>query len=1019
MDERLKILLIDDDEVDRTMARRALKASGVGGEFVEASDARTGIHLLSTRAFDVALLDHGLPDMDGMAAVRAIRAAGIATPVILLTGHGDEGLALEMVRAGANDYLSKQRLSRDLLSHSVRHAVRLSRAQAEVSLARGMTAETERRFRTMADSAPVLLWVADEQGQMIYFNQGWLDYTGRTLEQDLGHGWTECVHPEDRRRVGDVWADKLRGRERFQIEFRLCRADGSHGWVLESGAPRLLPDGAFAGFVGSCVDITARKQAEQERAELLRREQHARAAAELARAGAQASEQHYRFLAESIPAVVWTALADGRCDYVNRRWVDYTGLDAEASMGHGWAAALHPEDVAPTREAWERSLRDGSVFDGEMRYRRQSDGTYRWHLVRAMPLRDAGGRVGKWFGTGTDVEDQKRTRDAMTFLAEASVVLASSLDVEETLGSVARLAVPKIADWCYVDVQGPDGVLRRVAVAHADAARVELVAELWRRHPPRPDAPVGTPGVMRSGRPELYPQVTEDLIGRAAVDAEHAGVVRALGLRSLMVVPMIARGRPLGAITLATAETERWYGAADLGLAEDLARRAAAAVDNARLYREAQAAREVAEAQKRAAEQARLTAEAANHAKDHFLAVLSHELRTPLTPVLSTVQAIESEADLSPDLRDALDMIRRNVELEARLIDDLLDLTRISKGKLELHLQTVDAHEALTTALDICRSDILDKGLKLEVDLAAARRHLRADSARLHQVFWNLIKNAVKFTPSGGTIFVGTRNDGGGGERPPAPPGDGVNGPAAAPPPRAPAPGGAASERLVVEVRDTGIGIEPQVLPRIFDAFEQGERSITRNFGGLGLGLAISKALIDMQGGRLTAASAGRGHGATFRVDMAVTHVPAAAPGHAGPVPGASSRHDLRILLVDDHLDTALAMRRLLQRIGYRVTIANTVAEAIAAYRDDEFDLLISDIGLPDGSGIDLVRQLNEVRPVTGIALSGFGMEEDVRKSKAAGFYEHLTKPVNFQRLHALIREATARPVLNPQPGSA
>jgi PAS domain S-box-containing protein len=183
----------------------------------------------------------------------------------------------------------------------------------------------------------------------------------------------------------------------------------------------------------------------------------ARAAAELARAGAQASEQHYRFLAESIPAIVWTALADGRVDYVNRRWVDYTGMSAEESMGTGWAAAVHPDDVAPTREAWERSLRDGSVFDREIRYRRAADGAHRWHLVRAMPLRDAAGRIGKWFGTGTDVEDQKRTRDAMTFLAEASVVLASSLNVEVTLGSVAKLAVPRIADWCFVDVQGPDG----------------------------------------------------------------------------------------------------------------------------------------------------------------------------------------------------------------------------------------------------------------------------------------------------------------------------------------------------------------------------------------------------------------------------------------------------------------------------------------------------------------------------------------------------------------------------------
>ena len=1142
MDEPLNILLIDDDEVDRMMARRALKAAGVGGEFAEASDAKTGIHLLTTHAFDVALLDHQLPDMDGLTALRAIRAAGVSIPVILLTGQGDERLAVEMMRAGANDYLSKTRLSRDLLSHSVRHAVRLHRAQAEATLARGLTVETEQRFRAMADAAPVLLWVTDEKGAGIYFNQGWLDYTGRSIEQELGDGWADGIHPDEKRAALARWAEWFTRRERFQTEFRLRKSDGTYGWLLGTGAPRFLPDGTFAGFTGSCIDISELKRAEDDRAELLRREQSARRAAELARAAAQASEQHYRFLAESIPAVVWTALADGRVDYVNRRWTDYTGMDAEESMGTGWVAAVHPDDAASMRALWERALRDGSVFDCEARYRRKSDGTYRWHLVRAMPLRSEDGGVAKWFGTGTEIEEQKRTRDAMAFLADVSVVLASSLNYEVTLGSVAKLAVPTFADWCMVDIVGADGVLRRVAIAHPDAGKVELAQELARRYPIPADNPVGSANVARTGRSELYEQFPESVIERGTQHADHASVVRSFGFRSMMIVPMVARGRVLGTITLATSETERWYGAGDLALAEDLARRAAAAVDNARLYREAQAAfqaqdqavalldtllakapvglaffdrelryvrinetlaringipaadhvgktteellpdipkqvtddrrraletgepvlnvevtagtradptskdrgflvsaypvrastgeilgvgsvvveitqlrraeealqrakadadhaRELAEAQKRAAE-------AANHAKDQFLAVLSHELRTPLSPVLSTVQAMESDPSLPADLRDSIDMIRRNVELEARLIDDLLDLTRISKGKLEMHLQTVDAHETLATALDICRSDILDKGLKLEVDLGATRFHVRADSARLHQVYWNLIKNAVKFTPSGGTIFVSTRNEESarGQESGVRNQGSGeANGNG-----HPPTPDSRPLTPLIVEVRDTGIGIDPAVLPVIFDAFEQGERSITRKFGGLGLGLAISKALIDMQGGRLTASSAGRGHGATFRVEFDVAPVPAATAGAGLPAKGAAGKSDLRILLVDDHHDTALAMRRLLERLGYRITIANTLADAMESYRQHPVDLVISDIGLPDGSGLELIRQLNAHRPVTGIALSGFGMEDDVRKSKEAGFYEHLTKPVNFQRLHALIREAAS-----------
>jgi PAS domain S-box-containing protein len=1122
MDSRLRILIIDDDEVDRMIARRALNAAKVGGYFAEAADAKTGIQLLAEEAFDVALLDHALPDMDGLTALRAIRAAGITTPVILLTGQGDERLAVEMMRAGASDYLSKTRLSRDLLSHSVRNAVRLHRAQAEAKLAKGLTAETEQRFRTMADSAPVLLWVTDDKGTGIYYNQGWLDYTGRSLEQELGDGWADGLHPDDKPGVRALWLDHFSRRERFQTEFRLRKADGSYGWLLESGTPRFLPDGTFAGFIGSGIDITNMKRAEQERVELLERERAARTAAELARAGAQASEQHYRFLTESIPAIVWTALADGRVDYMNSRWLDYTGLSLEQSLGNGWAAGVHPDDAGSLREKWEAAVAAGTPVEGEARYRRASDGTYRWHLIRAMPLRNKQGQIMKWFGTSTEIEDQRRTSDALTFLAEASVVLASSLNYEETLGSVARLAVPKVADWCFVDIVGPDGVLRRVAVAHRDAAKVAQAKELAKRFPIAPDNTVGSAHVLRTAQPELYERFADSVIQRGTRHPEHAAITRSWELRSLMVVPMLARGRVLGAITLATAETARWYGQSDLALAEDLARRAAAAVDNARLYREAQAAfeaqdqavalldtllekapiglaffdrdlrcvrvndalaqingiaaadhigkttaellpdigskvneqrrrvletgepllnvevtggtpsdpspdraflvshypvrssggdilgvgavvveitglrraeerlqkakadadqaREIADSQRRAAE-------AANHAKDQFLAVLSHELRTPLSPVLSTVQALESEPSLPAELRDALDMIRRNVELEARLIDDLLDLTRISKGKLELHLQTVDAHETLATALDICRSDILDKGLRLEAGLDAAQFHVRADSARLHQVFWNLIKNAVKFTPAGGAIYVTTRNVAERDVRR--------------------SDNSSDSSDFVIEVRDTGIGIEPHVLPRIFDAFEQGERSITRKFGGLGLGLAISKALIDMQGGRLVADSAGRGQGATFSVRMDAVPAPTARGGEGSPVHGGMARPDIRILLVDDHHDTALAMRKLLERLGYRISIANTLAEAIASYENAPVDLVISDIGLPDGSGLQLIRQLNAMRPVTGIALSGFGMEDDIRKSKEAGFYEHLTKPVNFQRLHAVIREAT------------
>jgi PAS domain S-box-containing protein len=372
---------------------------------------------------------------------------------------------------------------------------------------------------------------------------------------------------------------------------------------------------------------------------------------------------------------------------------------------------------------------------------------------------------------------------------------------------------------------------------------------------------------------------------------------------------------------------------------------------------------------------ARAEAQQANRAKDQFLAVLSHELRTPLTPVLTTVQLLEAETGLVPETREALAMIRRNVELETRLIDDMLDVTRIANGKIELQPSTANVHDKLRNVLAICDKDIQAKGLRLKVDLLAARHVIRADPPRLQQVLWNLVKNAVKFTPAGGTISIRTFDDDG-------------------------------SSQLGIEVRDTGIGIDQAMLPRIFEAFEQGGRDVTRRFGGLGLGLSISQTLVELHGGTLHAHSDGPGRGAVFTVRLPVAQGPGQAAAHT-PVVGtaAPSLAGCRILLVEDHLDTARAMARLLGGTGYDVRIADSVAAALQIARAEPFDLLISDIGLPDGSGLDLMHQLAAISPVRGIALSGFGRDEDVQRSRQAGFSAHLTKPINMEQLKATIRQ--------------
>ncbi len=379
---------------------------------------------------------------------------------------------------------------------------------------------------------------------------------------------------------------------------------------------------------------------------------------------------------------------------------------------------------------------------------------------------------------------------------------------------------------------------------------------------------------------------------------------------------------------------------------------------------------------------AKRAAEAANEAKDRFLATLSPELRTPLTPILAVVSTLQDDPSLPESVRSDMNLILRNVELEGRLIDDLLDLTRIVQGKVELNRQSANLEEQILHSIEICQgSEYAEKKHLISTDLAAGTHRIYGDAARITQVICNLIRNAQKFTPSGGRITVRTRD------------------------------GQLHGDPFVfLEVEDTGIGIEPDVLPHIFEAFSQGSRQITRQFGGLGLGLTISRAIVEMHHGEISAESDGHS-GSVFRIalplpdgkphakdapDMALTP-------HATDFPPAT----LRILLLEDHEDTANVMVRLLSRLGHEVQWSASIGEAVRTVEEATvpFQLVISDLGLPDGSGLELLHRLRQDPPPKGISLSGYGMEEDIRKSREAGFERHLTKPVNFQNLKAVIAE--------------
>jgi two-component system CheB/CheR fusion protein len=346
-------------------------------------------------------------------------------------------------------------------------------------------------------------------------------------------------------------------------------------------------------------------------------------------------------------------------------------------------------------------------------------------------------------------------------------------------------------------------------------------------------------------------------------------------------------------------------------------------------------------------ERAKAAAEAADRAKDHFLAVLSHELRTPLTPVLATAAMLQQDSRFDADTHEQLEVIRRNAELEAMLIDDLLDVTRIARGKVELHKQPTELGEIIQHAVEVCMPDIKVRELEFGLDAKDGPYVVDADASRMQQVFWNLLKNSIKFTPVGGCVGIRCRRDGDG--------------------------------HVMVEVNDSGVGIDPEVLPRIFNAFEQGDRSTTRQFGGLGLGLAITKAMVEMHGGSIEARSAGKDKGATFSMRLPLmpagsVAVSAALADKQRANEAKKTVHALRILLVEDHGDTVRIMRRLLEADGHQIETAADVATALKLAGEKTFDLLLSDLGLPDGSGLDLMRGLRaRGLKLPGIAISGYG----------------------------------------------
>ena len=609
-----------------------------------------------------------------------------------------------------------------------------------------------------------------------------------------------------------------------------------------------------------------------------------------------AAEENYRALAESSPQLVWTTTPDGRVSYCNRRYLDFIGLTLEQIRGGTWDQFIHPEDAPRAESTWNAALASGEPFECEYRLRHADDGSYRWFLARGVAVRDGDGRITRWVGSSTDIEDRKRTEDTQRFLAEAGALLSSSLDYQKTLPALAQLAVPHMADWCSIDLLGDAGRLERVAVVHVDPGRVELVHEIERRYPTgENDAAMQ---VVRTRASARIREVTDEMLAASARDASHLELVRELGLRSWMAVPITVHNRSLGVIAFASAESGRLFEARDQEVAEEVGRRVGVMIDNARLFEMTQ--------------RERLRAEEANRAKDELLSVTSHELRTPLNAILGWSRMLRA-GTLSEEKRArALETIERNAKVQVQLVEDLLDFSRVVTGKLRLALAPVEPTQVVEAAVEVVRPAAEAKGVRLQVLLDPDAGVLSGDAGRLQQVVWNLLSNAVKFTPKGGRVYVRMQRE---------------------------------DSSVEIVVGDTGPGIDPAFLPHVFQPFRQQDASITRRHGGLGLGLAIVKHLVELHGGTIEAEERrprARVRPSSFdcrsrRCAPRPSSPPAAPAAHAIR-PGAPLRcppelDGLRVLVCEDEPDARELIESILAECKATVVVTGSAAEAMDRIR--------------------------------------------------------------------------------------
>ncbi|WP_342119949.1 PAS domain-containing protein [Pseudoduganella sp. OTU4001] len=732
----------------------------------------------------------------------------------------------------------------------------------------------------------------------------------------------ERIVAEDFATVEKAFVDASMARRDFNAECRILHRNGERCWLAIVGHGDFDEDGQLRGIIGMVQDITPRKQAE----DALRN-----------------SEEELRTLANSIPQLAWIANSDGSMVWYNERWQEYTGMSGKDMLDGRWQEVYPPEVLPAIVSHWNESVQSGKPFEMEYPIRAR-DGRFRWFLTRANPMRDARGQLLRWFGTATDVDQVKRVQEQ---LRDESTIL-------ELLNSTGA---------ALVQHHSLQAMLQEVTDAATRISGARFGAFFY--HGLRADGQRQPMHTIAGGPPEDFERLPHPQV------------------RSGMAVPVLARaGEVVGTLFFGHPE-EHMFNERTERIVAGIAAQAGIAIDNARMVEAAQRAAEERKVLLDRERYARAEAERSSQMKDEFLATLSHELRTPLTAILGWSQVLR-RGNRSPEEQvRGLETIERNARAQAQLIEDLLDMGRITSGKVMLDMKLLLPASVVDAALEAVRPAAEAKGIRLERDFAATG-HVAADANRLQQVVWNLLTNALKFTPRGGTVRASIW---------------------------------AYEGHAVITVTDSGIGIRPEFLPHVFERFRQADASTTRRHGGLGLGLSIVKHLVEQHGGTVSAASEGEGTGASFSVRLPLAsgelraqrmHSPPRSDKMPLPDMGLRDLGGLQVLLVDDEADARDLISRILRDCNCQVQSAGTAAEALALARAGRFDLLLSDIGMPDVDGFELLSRIRALGPARGgslpaIALTAFARPEDRLRALESGFLDHVPKPIEPSELIATI----------------